>query len=64
MLWGPDYDGTHKAWVRFADGDEIVGGSRVTRRLAAAPNAPDRHPAARPQRDARTQLGTVAGDEP
>jgi hydroxyacylglutathione hydrolase len=32
VLWGPDYDGTHKAWVRFADGrDEIVGGSQVTR---------------------------------
>jgi glyoxylase-like metal-dependent hydrolase (beta-lactamase superfamily II) len=31
VLWGPDYDGTHKAWVRFADGDQIVGGSRVTR---------------------------------
>lgn len=33
LLWGPDYDGTHKAWVRFADGQEaIVGGSRVERR--------------------------------
>ena len=32
VLWGPDYDGTHKAWVRFADtGDAIVGGSRVSR---------------------------------
>jgi hydroxyacylglutathione hydrolase len=32
VLWGPDYDGTHKAWVRFADGrDQIVGGSQVTR---------------------------------
>ena len=32
ILWGPDYDGTHKAWVRFADGrDQIVGGSQVTR---------------------------------
>jgi glyoxylase-like metal-dependent hydrolase (beta-lactamase superfamily II) len=32
VLWGPDYDGTHKAWVRFADGrDAIVGGSQVTR---------------------------------
>jgi glyoxylase-like metal-dependent hydrolase (beta-lactamase superfamily II) len=31
ILWGPDYDGTHKAWVRFADGDQIVGGSRVER---------------------------------
>lgn len=32
LLWGPDYDGTHKAWVRFADGEEaIVGGSQVER---------------------------------
>ncbi len=32
VLWGPDYDGTHKAMVRFADGrDAIVGGSQVTR---------------------------------
>ena len=32
ILWGPDYDGTHKAWVRFADGrDQIVGGSQVDR---------------------------------
>jgi hydroxyacylglutathione hydrolase len=32
VLWGPDYDGTHKAWVRFPDGrDAIVGGSQVER---------------------------------
>ena len=32
LLWGPDYDGTNKAWVRFDDGEEaIVGGSQVTR---------------------------------
>ncbi len=32
VLWGPDYDGTHKAWVRFPDGsNQIVGGSRVER---------------------------------
>jgi hydroxyacylglutathione hydrolase len=31
ILWGPDYDGTHKAWVRFPDGDAIVGGSQVER---------------------------------
>ena len=32
VLWAPDYDGGHKAWVRFADGkDAIVGGSRVER---------------------------------
>jgi hydroxyacylglutathione hydrolase len=32
VLWGPDYDGTHKAWVRYPDGREaIVGGSQVER---------------------------------
>jgi hydroxyacylglutathione hydrolase len=32
LLWGPDYDGTHKAWVRFPDGTEhVVGGSQVGR---------------------------------
>jgi hydroxyacylglutathione hydrolase len=32
VLFGPDYDGTHKAWVRYPDGrDAIVGGSQVTR---------------------------------
>ena len=32
VLWAPDYDGTNKAWVRFADGeDAIVGGSQVKR---------------------------------
>jgi len=32
IVWGPDYDGTHKAWVRYDDGrDAIVGGSQVTR---------------------------------
>jgi hydroxyacylglutathione hydrolase len=32
VLWAVDYDGGHKAWVRFADGeDAIVGGSRVER---------------------------------
>jgi hydroxyacylglutathione hydrolase len=32
LLWGPDYDGTHKAWVRMADGTEhITGGSQVER---------------------------------
>jgi hydroxyacylglutathione hydrolase len=35
LLWGPDYDGTHKAWVRFADGSEhVVGGSQVQREPA------------------------------
>jgi hydroxyacylglutathione hydrolase len=32
ILWGDDYDGGHKAWVRWADGsDDIVPGSRVQR---------------------------------
>jgi hypothetical protein len=30
ILWGPDYDGGHKAWVRWPDGkDDIVPGSKV-----------------------------------
>ena len=32
VVWGHDYDGGGKAWVRFRDGrDAVVGGSRVTR---------------------------------
>ena len=32
ILWGDDYDGGHKAWVRWEDGsDDIVGGSQVSR---------------------------------
>ena len=32
ILWAPDYDGGHKAWVRWQDGrDDIVPGSRVER---------------------------------
>jgi hydroxyacylglutathione hydrolase len=32
ILWAPDYDGGHKAWVRWADGsDDIVPGSQVQR---------------------------------
>jgi glyoxylase-like metal-dependent hydrolase (beta-lactamase superfamily II) len=32
VLWAPDYDGGHKAWVRWADGrDDIVPGSAVSR---------------------------------
>jgi hydroxyacylglutathione hydrolase len=32
LLWGPDYDGTHKAWVVMADGTEhVTGGSQVHR---------------------------------
>jgi glyoxylase-like metal-dependent hydrolase (beta-lactamase superfamily II) len=32
VVWGRDYDGGGKAWVRFRDGhDAIVGGSRVSR---------------------------------
>lgn len=31
VLWAPDYDGGHKAWVRFDSGeDAIVGGSQVS----------------------------------
>jgi hydroxyacylglutathione hydrolase len=30
ILWAPDYDGGHKAWVRWEDGsDDILPGSRV-----------------------------------
>jgi hydroxyacylglutathione hydrolase len=32
VLWAPDYDGGHKAWVRWPDGsDDIVPGSAVSR---------------------------------
>jgi hydroxyacylglutathione hydrolase len=32
LIWGPDYDGTNKAWVRFPSGEQaIVGGSQVER---------------------------------
>jgi hydroxyacylglutathione hydrolase len=32
ILWAEDYDGGHKAWVRYDDGaDDIVPGSQVTR---------------------------------
>jgi hydroxyacylglutathione hydrolase len=32
VLWAPDYDEGHKAWVRWPDGrDDIVPGSRVSR---------------------------------
>ena len=32
VLWGDDYDGGHKAWVRWPDGsDDIVPGSQVRR---------------------------------
>jgi hydroxyacylglutathione hydrolase len=32
VVWSPDYDGKGKAWVRFADGrNVIIGGSRVER---------------------------------
>src|SRR3954453_11330695 len=40
VLWGDDYDGGHKAWIRWADdgSDDIVPGSQVARRgVAAAP---------------------------
>jgi hydroxyacylglutathione hydrolase len=33
VLWGDDYDGGHKAWIRWAEdgADDIVGGSQVQR---------------------------------
>jgi hydroxyacylglutathione hydrolase len=33
VLWGPDYDGGHKAWVRWKESgaDDIVPGSQVVR---------------------------------
>jgi len=33
VLWGDDYDGGHKAWIRWAENgaDDIVGGSQVQR---------------------------------
>ncbi|HUR83913.1 MAG TPA: MBL fold metallo-hydrolase [Solirubrobacteraceae bacterium] len=32
VVWGDDYDGGHKAWVRWVDGrDDIVPGSKVER---------------------------------
>jgi hypothetical protein len=33
VLWAPDYDGGHKAWVRWRDSgeDDIVPGSQVER---------------------------------
>ncbi len=32
VVWGDDYDGGHKAWVRWGDGrDDIVPGSKVER---------------------------------
>jgi glyoxylase-like metal-dependent hydrolase (beta-lactamase superfamily II) len=33
VLWGADYDGGHKAWIRWAEdgADDIVGGSQVQR---------------------------------
>jgi hydroxyacylglutathione hydrolase len=32
VVWGDDYDGGHKAWIRWPDGrDDIVPGSQVSR---------------------------------
>ncbi len=37
VLWADDYDGGHKAWVRFPSGeDAIVGGSQVERHSSSA----------------------------
>src|SRR5690348_7812777 len=43
ILLGTDYDGGHKAWVRWADGsDDIVPGSQVQRGDGAAEGPTDR----------------------
>ena len=45
VLWGDDYDGGHKAWVRWEDGsDDIVPGSQVQRpeTTSERPAPPDR----------------------
>ena len=40
VLWGDDYDGGYKAWVRWPDGrDDIVPGSRVERRGMSRPES-------------------------
>lgn len=37
VLWAPDYDGGHKAWIRWPDGrDDIVPGSQVQRHSDSA----------------------------
>ncbi len=44
ILLGDDYDGGHKAWVRWPDGsDDIVPGSRVERRPPGGPTPADLH---------------------
>jgi hydroxyacylglutathione hydrolase len=42
VLWGPDYDGGHKAWVRWDETgrDDIVPGSAVTRDEDPPPTPP------------------------
>jgi hypothetical protein len=41
ILLGDDYDGGHKAWVRWSDGsDDIVPGSQVRTDGAEASNIP------------------------
>jgi hydroxyacylglutathione hydrolase len=41
ILLGDDYDGGHKAWVRWPDGsDDIVPGSQVSRTASGEPAAP------------------------
>ena len=38
VLLGDDYDGGHKAWIRWPDGrDDIVPGSRVERSVEGVP---------------------------
>ena len=51
VLWGDDYDGGHKAWIRWEESgkDDIVPGSQVVR----AATARSRRPATGPRRCAR-----------
>ena len=60
VLLGDDYDGGHKAWVRWPDGrDDIVPGSQVQRRADRRPVAA-RTAARRPRPGARRALRRTA----
>lgn len=56
IVWAADYDGGHKAWVRFRDGsDSIVPGSQVARattRPGAQAPSPDRRDQGKRRADA------------
>ena len=59
VVWGDDYDGGHKAWVRWADGrDDIVPGSKVERAEVADGRARTRYPTSRLSRS--TKVGRLA----